>query len=250
MITRRRMKKQQEPYLHVPAEARQASAPSCSVPLDSSSKWYVNMEKEEVTAVALGSFWVAAARSLKYLRIFSMQSVQMYTFLLDGPVVVASGYEDELAVVTHSSQSHEHGLEGYSDFLPINLEESGWNASASADACKEVKKGHTCWIVGFDSGNSAETAIGYATQHKMELVSSSLRAKVSLELHSLTLPNSCFFEFGIPEETIANNDMDKEAVNAREQQSTPKRAGDKQVDKKGSQSKGKPFITDFFGGKQ
>ncbi|GJR61930.1 zinc finger BED domain-containing protein RICESLEEPER 2 [Tanacetum coccineum] len=339
--------------------------------------WYMNMEKEEVTAVALGSFWVAAATSLKYLRIFSMQSVQMYTFLLDGPVVTASGYEDELAVVTHSSQSHEHGLEfrvfnianetqpirgllplsngssltwfGFSEqgqigcfdsmgvFRLLTYQFGGiWLEVFRAGACKEVKKGHTCWIVGFDSGklycilckhpdefpkmsyagghtvlgtsisvashnlgnkelesslifgkmevaemqrrnkekksmdrvsnwmddeikkkateldesilflflqcckaknhdrahglashlslqNSAEIAIGYATQHKMEKVSSSLRAK-----------------FGIPEETtIADYDMDKEAVNAREQQSTPKRDGDKQVDKKGLKSKGK-----------
>ncbi|KAL9243328.1 hypothetical protein vseg_017229 [Gypsophila vaccaria] len=69
------------------------------------SEWSMRFEDEEVKAVALGQGWVAAATSAHFLRIFTEGGLQRYIISLDGPVVTAAGYKDELAVVTHSSQS-------------------------------------------------------------------------------------------------------------------------------------------------
>ncbi|KAL0396910.1 UNVERIFIED_CONTAM: hypothetical protein Scaly_0139400 [Sesamum calycinum] len=69
------------------------------------SEWSMRFEGEEVRAIALGSAWVAAVTSLNFLRIFTEGGLQRYVLSLDGPVVTAAGYKDELAVVTHSSPS-------------------------------------------------------------------------------------------------------------------------------------------------
>ncbi|XP_074316480.1 protein ENHANCER OF LHP1 1 [Silene latifolia] len=69
------------------------------------SEWSMRFETEEVKAVALGKGWVAAATSAHFLRIFTEGGLQRYIISLDGPVVTAAGFKDELAVVTHSSQS-------------------------------------------------------------------------------------------------------------------------------------------------
>ncbi|KAD2805933.1 hypothetical protein E3N88_39310 [Mikania micrantha] len=69
------------------------------------SEWYMRLEEEEVRAVALGSSWVAAVTSLNFLRIFTEGGLQRHVVSLDGPVVTASGFGDELAIVTHSSPS-------------------------------------------------------------------------------------------------------------------------------------------------
>ncbi|KAL0463724.1 UNVERIFIED_CONTAM: hypothetical protein Slati_0260000 [Sesamum latifolium] len=70
------------------------------------SEWSMRFEgEEEVRAIALGSAWVAAVTSLNFLRIFTEGGLQRYVLSLDGPVVTAAGYKDELAVVTHSSPS-------------------------------------------------------------------------------------------------------------------------------------------------
>ncbi|KAL2234885.1 WD repeat and HMG-box DNA-binding protein 1 [Sesamum indicum] len=69
------------------------------------SEWSMRLEGEEVRAIALGSAWVAAVTSLNFLRIFTEGGLQRYVLSLDGPVVTAAGYKDELAVVTHSSPS-------------------------------------------------------------------------------------------------------------------------------------------------
>lgn len=67
------------------------------------SEWSMRFEQEEVKVVALGSAWVAAVTSLNFLRIFTDGGLQRYVISLDGPVVTASGFKDELAVVTHAS---------------------------------------------------------------------------------------------------------------------------------------------------
>ncbi|KAI3970779.1 hypothetical protein MKX01_024426 [Papaver californicum] len=67
------------------------------------SEWSMRFEGEEVKVVALGTGWVAAVTSLNYLRIFTEGGLQKHVFSLDGPVVTASGFKDELSVVTHSS---------------------------------------------------------------------------------------------------------------------------------------------------
>ncbi|GFP84537.1 WD repeat and hmg-box DNA-binding protein 1 [Phtheirospermum japonicum] len=67
------------------------------------SEWSMRFEGEEVRAIALGSAWVAAVTSLNFLRIFTEGGLQRYVLSLDGPVVSAAGYKDELAVVTHIS---------------------------------------------------------------------------------------------------------------------------------------------------
>ncbi|KAK6153502.1 hypothetical protein DH2020_013141 [Rehmannia glutinosa] len=67
------------------------------------SEWSMRFEGEEVRAIAVGSAWVAAATSLNFLRIFTEGGLQRYILSLDGPVVTAAGYKDELAVVTHIS---------------------------------------------------------------------------------------------------------------------------------------------------
>ncbi|XP_021909372.1 WD repeat and HMG-box DNA-binding protein 1 [Carica papaya] len=67
-----------------------------------------------IEAVALGSGWVAAVTSLNFLRIFTEGGLQKHVLSLDGPVVTASGFKDELAVVTHVSDclpSNEQMLE-------------------------------------------------------------------------------------------------------------------------------------------
>ncbi|XP_051117098.1 protein ENHANCER OF LHP1 1 isoform X2 [Andrographis paniculata] len=67
------------------------------------SEWSMRFEGEEVRAVALGSAWVAAVTSLNFLRIFTQGGLQRHILSLDGPVVTATGYKDELAVITHIS---------------------------------------------------------------------------------------------------------------------------------------------------
>ncbi|KAF3437994.1 hypothetical protein FNV43_RR20750 [Rhamnella rubrinervis] len=67
------------------------------------SEWSMRFEGEEVKVVALGASWVAAITSLNFLRIFSEGGLQKHVLSLDGPVVTASGFKDELAVVTHAS---------------------------------------------------------------------------------------------------------------------------------------------------
>ncbi|KAK2969699.1 hypothetical protein RJ640_004205 [Escallonia rubra] len=69
------------------------------------SEWSMRLEEEEVRAVALGTAWVAAVTSLNFLRIFTEGGLQRHVLSLDGPVVTASGFGDELAVVTHASSS-------------------------------------------------------------------------------------------------------------------------------------------------
>ncbi|KAL4584152.1 hypothetical protein LXL04_008743 [Taraxacum kok-saghyz] len=78
------------------------------------SEWSMRFEEEEVRAVALGTYWVAAITSLNFLRIFTDAGLQRHVVSLDGPVVTASGFGDELAIVTHSSPtlpSNEQMLE-------------------------------------------------------------------------------------------------------------------------------------------
>ncbi|KAL3617829.1 hypothetical protein CASFOL_038150 [Castilleja foliolosa] len=67
------------------------------------SEWSMRFEGEEVSAIALGNAWVAAVTSLNFLHIFTEGGLQRYVLSLDGPVVSASGYKDELAVITHVS---------------------------------------------------------------------------------------------------------------------------------------------------
>ncbi|XP_010257868.1 PREDICTED: WD repeat and HMG-box DNA-binding protein 1 [Nelumbo nucifera] len=67
------------------------------------SEWSMRFEAEEVKAVALGTGWVAAITSLNFLRIFTEGGLQKHVLSLNGPVVTASGFKDELAVVTHAS---------------------------------------------------------------------------------------------------------------------------------------------------
>lgn len=69
----------------------------------SNSEWTMRFEGEEVKVVANGSGWVAAITSLNLLRIFSEGGLQKHVISLDGPVVTATGCNDQLAVVTHVS---------------------------------------------------------------------------------------------------------------------------------------------------
>ncbi|KAA8541101.1 hypothetical protein F0562_025064 [Nyssa sinensis] len=69
------------------------------------SEWSMRFEEEEVRVVALGTAWVAAITSLNFLRIFTEGGLQRYVVSLDGPVVTASGFKDEIVVVTHASPS-------------------------------------------------------------------------------------------------------------------------------------------------
>uniref|UniRef100_A0A9I9DEJ9 WD repeat and HMG-box DNA-binding protein 1 n=1 Tax=Cucumis melo TaxID=3656 RepID=A0A9I9DEJ9_CUCME len=67
------------------------------------SEWSMRFDGEEVKVVAIGNRWVAAFTSLNYLRIFTDGGLQKHILSLDGPVVTASGFKDEVAFVTHSS---------------------------------------------------------------------------------------------------------------------------------------------------
>ncbi|ONK68237.1 uncharacterized protein A4U43_C05F9120 [Asparagus officinalis] len=69
----------------------------------SNSEWSMRFEAEEVKAVALGTGWVAAVTNLNFLRIFTEGGLQRHIISLNGPVVTAAGYKDEVAVVTHVS---------------------------------------------------------------------------------------------------------------------------------------------------
>ncbi|XWS60390.1 hypothetical protein CRYUN_Cryun07bG0032400 [Craigia yunnanensis] len=78
------------------------------------SEWYMRFEGEEVRAVALGATWVATVTSLNFLRIFTDGGLQKHILSLNGPVVTAAGFKDELAIVTHVSDclpSNEQMLE-------------------------------------------------------------------------------------------------------------------------------------------
>ncbi|XP_078443316.1 transducin family protein / WD-40 repeat family protein isoform X2 [Wolffia australiana] len=68
------------------------------------SEWSMRFEAEEVKVVALGAGWVAAVTDLNFLRIFSEGGLQRHIISLNGPVVTAVGFKDELAVVTHASE--------------------------------------------------------------------------------------------------------------------------------------------------
>ncbi|KAK1565318.1 hypothetical protein Q3G72_024025 [Acer saccharum] len=67
------------------------------------SEWSMRFEGEEVKVVSLGTAWVAAITNLNILRIFTEGGLQRHILSLDGPVVTASGFQDQLAVVTHVS---------------------------------------------------------------------------------------------------------------------------------------------------
>ncbi|CAH9092846.1 unnamed protein product [Cuscuta europaea] len=84
------------------------------------SEWSMRFEEEEVRAVALGNAWVAAITSLNFLRVFSEGGLQRYILSLDGPVVTAAGFKDELAVVTHVSPSL-HSNEQVLEFRVFNI---------------------------------------------------------------------------------------------------------------------------------
>ncbi|WCJ35786.1 transducin family protein / WD-40 repeat family protein [Euphorbia peplus] len=67
------------------------------------SEWSMRFENEEVKVVTLGTAWVAAVTSLNFLRIYTEGGLQRHILSLDGPVVTASGFRNQLAVVTHAS---------------------------------------------------------------------------------------------------------------------------------------------------
>ncbi|XP_058115075.1 protein ENHANCER OF LHP1 1 [Magnolia sinica] len=73
------------------------------------SEWSMRFEAEEVKVVALGTGWIAAITSLNFLRIFTEGGLQRYILSLDGPVVTAAGFKDELAVVIHASDCLSSG---------------------------------------------------------------------------------------------------------------------------------------------
>ncbi|KAJ7538304.1 hypothetical protein O6H91_11G042800 [Diphasiastrum complanatum] len=74
------------------------------------SEWSMRLPPdEEAKAVAIGDGWVAAATSLHYLRIFSEGGLQKFLLSLTGPVVSMAGYQQQLAVVTHSSNPLHSG---------------------------------------------------------------------------------------------------------------------------------------------
>ncbi|KAF3957802.1 hypothetical protein CMV_017222 [Castanea mollissima] len=92
------------------------------------SEWSMRLEGEEVKAVALGTAWVAAITSFNFLRIFSESGLQRHILSLNGPVVTASGFKDELAIVTHAC-----------DCLPSNdqmLEFTVFNISTGTQSLK------------------------------------------------------------------------------------------------------------------
>ncbi|KAL6175383.1 hypothetical protein ACLB2K_052024 [Fragaria x ananassa] len=87
------------------------------------SEWSMRLEGEEVKVVALGTTWVAAVTSLNFIRVFTIGGLQRHVLSLDGPVVTASGFKDELAIVTHASDclpSNEQVLE----FRVLNMTNS------------------------------------------------------------------------------------------------------------------------------
>ncbi|XP_030521443.2 protein ENHANCER OF LHP1 1 [Rhodamnia argentea] len=89
----------------------------------SNSEWSMRFEGEEVKAVALGTGWVAAITSLNLLRIFTEGGLQKHVVSLEGPVVTASGFKDELAVVTHSSDCLSSG-DQVVEFTVFNISKS------------------------------------------------------------------------------------------------------------------------------
>ncbi|XP_068643156.1 protein ENHANCER OF LHP1 1-like [Aristolochia californica] len=73
------------------------------------SEWSMRFEEEEVKVVALGDGWVAAITDLHFLRIFSVGGLQRHIISLDGPVLTAAGFKDELAIVTYASDCFHSG---------------------------------------------------------------------------------------------------------------------------------------------
>lgn len=68
---------------------------------ENNSEWSMQFEGEEVRVVALGDSWVAAVTSFNLLRVFTHGGLQRYILSLEGPVVTAAGFNDELAIVMH-----------------------------------------------------------------------------------------------------------------------------------------------------
>ncbi|XP_042489707.1 WD repeat and HMG-box DNA-binding protein 1 [Macadamia integrifolia] len=70
---------------------------------ENNSEWSMRFEAEEVKVVALGTGWVAAVTNLNFLRIFTEGGLQKHVLSINGPVVTAAGFKDELAIVNHAS---------------------------------------------------------------------------------------------------------------------------------------------------
>ncbi|CAN6578520.1 unnamed protein product [Malus baccata var. baccata] len=103
-----------EALMHDGSICGHAAHIDCALRCYMAGTWSMRLEGEEVKVVALGTAWVAAITSLNFLRIFTDSGLQKHVLSLDGPVVTASGFKDELAIVTHASDclpSNEQMLE-------------------------------------------------------------------------------------------------------------------------------------------
>jgi hypothetical protein len=70
---------------------------------DKSKEWTTDLPKgEEITGLAIGSGWLAAATSVNRLRLFSLGGVQKGLVEVGGQIVATSGNEDLLFVAFHS----------------------------------------------------------------------------------------------------------------------------------------------------
>ncbi|KAI3766797.1 hypothetical protein L2E82_16870 [Cichorium intybus] len=136
-------------------------------------KWSMRFEEEEVRAVALGTFWVAAVTSSNFLRIFTDGGLQRHVISLDGPVVTASGFGDELAVMLEfkvfNVSSGNQPIKGKLPLTPgstlsglvlvnkgvlrvFNNQYGGsWFPLFSASKLK--KKDESYWVVGLNKSN-------------------------------------------------------------------------------------------------
>ncbi|CAG7825087.1 unnamed protein product [Allacma fusca] len=70
---------------------------------DSSKEWLIDFPHgEEVTGIALGTGWVAAATTENRLRLFSVSGIQKFVYDFAGTIIAITGYENLLFVTYHN----------------------------------------------------------------------------------------------------------------------------------------------------
>lgn len=69
---------------------------------DTHREWSTNLPNgEEVLAITVGEYWVAAATSRRILRIFSLAGLQRGMVCIPGPVICLAGFGSKLFMTYH-----------------------------------------------------------------------------------------------------------------------------------------------------
>lgn len=71
---------------------------------DTQREWSTNLPSgEEVLAICVGEFWIAAATSRRILRVFSLAGLQRGMVSIPGPIICLAGHGSKLFLSFHSA---------------------------------------------------------------------------------------------------------------------------------------------------